>query len=109
MTIKGTPKLNELRLAQVSVDFTSQTTQISATAALFDAGTGVSTWYKPTGGQWSAKTLSALKEFTDSVEADMAGALFIDGSVEDDSAIATDQKPAPAGLGERLGNDVPEM
>lgn len=111
MPIRGTPKFTELRLAQLTVDTTKQTLELSATAALVDPRSpgAAAAWHKCSGNVWSSETMNALRELMEHMETDMARVVMDDVEGRED---ASPQRRAttPMGLGEHLsGDNTPQM
>ena len=106
MTIRGTLKLTELRLAQLSVDYSKAGLQVSCLLSLTDPGTGASGWYKCSGSNWSKETLAALEGLVQCMERDVSQGIMSTSDVE--GAIRT--STTVVGIGEHIGSsEVPEM
>lgn len=109
MAVRGVPKLMELRLAQLNVDLTKATVEISTTAALGDPSVGPVAWVKSSSNVWSPETQECLKALIQSLEVDIARTVMED--VESPLEPSGQRRPqAPSGLGETLrGDEPPEM
>jgi hypothetical protein len=111
MPVHGTLKMNELRLAQVSVDLTKGSLSIVATTALVDPTTGATCWYKCTGNAWGTETIAALTQLIRTMEQDIAQTIMSNVKLsEEPDAERLGRTERTAGIGEYVGVDgVPEM
>lgn len=100
--------MTELRLAQLTVDTTKHTVEISATAALLDPQTGVAAWHKCTGSVWGPETQQRLRELIEAMELDMARVVMT--GFDNLDGTRTPRPAQAAGIGEHVSeDDTPQM
>lgn len=110
MPVRGTVKMSELRLVQLTVDSTSQNLQVSAMAALVDPATNTAAWVKCNGNVWGKETMEKLGELMEAMEQDMARTVMDDVDTPNGVTGAPQRAQQPAGLGEHLnGDDIPQV
>lgn len=96
-------KFDTIRVAEITVNFLEATPAVTAKAAFVNTKTGATHGWT-TGKRWSEETMIALAALRESMERDLVGQHFDDGSVSS-SATTSSGSPRDAfqGLGEHLG------
>lgn len=112
MPAQGTLNADGLSVARITIDMLQQTPKVHVLAALINTKTGKTlAWSEAEGGVWSNSTLAKLKELRESMEEDMAKALFSEHSRRSVSG-GQGVKLDGAGLSEHLGEgavDAPSV
>jgi hypothetical protein len=113
--IKGTPKFDGLVVAVIEINFLKNpgTVAINVQTAFINERTGdTHAWSRGSPG-WSDETRGLIQDLRASMERDLAGRHFIEGSLSDGASPATVARKGPSGLGEHLGtatdDDVPSV
>lgn len=82
MSVKGTPRLQELAITSFDVSYEKATISLKATAGFVDAKTGETlAWTRGEGGVWSKETMEKLGELRLAMERDLGKRHFTDGTV----------------------------
>lgn len=112
MSVKGTPRLQELAITSFEVSYEKATIGLKATAAFVDASTGVTlAWTRGEGGVWSKKTMEMLGELRLAMELDLGKRHFIEGNVASNGKeLGLDLEGGLGGhLGVEVGADAPSV
>ena len=101
-------KFDQLKVAEISVNFLEASPSITAKAAFISTQTGQTHGWT-TGRQWSPETLEKLAELRASMERDLAVTHFEDGAISTSTPVGSIRESF-AGLGEHLGSagDIPQ-
>lgn len=105
MTVRGSIKADELRIAQLTLDLTTSPVRMEVMAALVDSDTGdTRAWVPCRGNMWSAETQEALRELLNSMERDIARSVMRGGG--DGGAVQKKglSMPSPGGISEHIGD-----
>jgi predicted RNA polymerase sigma factor len=109
MPAQGTLNADGLSVARITVDMLQQQPKVDALAALINTKTGKTlAWANAEGGMWSNNTLAKLTELRESMEDDMAKALFSEHTSRQRSVGGRGVRVDGAGLGEHLGEGAVE-
>lgn len=114
MPVTGTLNADGLSIGRITIDLLQQNPKVTALAALINTKTGKTlAWSEGEGGMWSNSTMAKLRELRESMEEDLAKALFSEytssnRSVRGGRGVVMDG----AGIGEHLGEgavDAPSV
>ncbi len=102
MTVRGTLKSDALVIARINIDFMTNPAKVFAAAALIvEKQIAQPIGWTESSSAWSPETLSKLRDLRESMERDLARALFVEGASD-----APSPQPAgvvmPGGLSEHL-------
>ena len=109
MPAQGTLNTDALSVARITVDLLQQQPKVDALAALINTKTGKTlAWANAEGGMWSNATLAKLRELRESMEDDMAKALFSEHIGQQRSVGGHGVRVEGTGLGEHLAEGAVE-
>lgn len=109
MPISGTPKFTSLSIAEVAVEFRSDSAiMLSCKAAFLDTERHAAYgWTRGEGSIWSPETMALLNQLRESMEQDMARLHFVDQPVR--NGVAVGQPTQVLGIGEHIGQDADQV